>query len=249
MKQGRTAMRVNTDGVLIGAWVDLSPSYRNLLDIGTGCGTIAVMLAQRLNELCGESGPIFITGLEPHSGSFCDAKENFEAACSLFSNRNDENGINLNAKNLTLKEYMNLCERDEAFRIDLIISNPPYFSRSLKSSDANKSLAKHADALPQSEIIRAAESLLSEQGRLALILPDKEADSFIRKISLTGMFTLTRFCKVRTTTDKPFSRYMMEFGRKLNCPSKLIEEQFTLMENGKFTISYMELTQSFYLNF
>ena len=134
-------------------------------------------------------------------------------------------------------------------KVDLIISNPPYFSHSLKSTNADKSLVRHADALPHSEIIWATEKLLSAEGRLVLILPNNEADSFIRKILITGQFGLERVCRVRTTPNKPCTRYMMEFGRKQKCPPKLIEEQLTLMENNKFTIPYMELTQSFYINF
>jgi tRNA1Val (adenine37-N6)-methyltransferase len=259
--QGRTAMRINTDGVLIGAWATLSHNCNNILDIGTGCGTIAIIIAQRLNELYSEHNSRFsITCIEPHGGSFCDAKENFESASLLFSKRQGqereqwninekESGIFFNIINLTLKDYLYSCESKCMGKVDLIISNPPYFSHSLKSTNADKSLVRHADALPHSEIIWATEKLLSAEGRLVLILPNNEADSFIRKILITGQFGLERVCRVRTTPNKPCTRYMMEFGRKQKCPPKLIEEQLTLMENNKFTIPYMELTQSFYINF
>lgn len=246
--QGRTVMRVNTDGVLLGAWVRLPLNCNHILDIGTGCGVIALMLAQRISEANCENSKynVSITGIEPHNGSFCDACDNFMFS---FPDLYEEKGISLKAQNINLRQYVDLSGTLDIPKENLMISNPPYFSHSLKSSAEDKSMARHADSLPQSELIWAAEKILSPNGVLALILPDNEAESFIRKMRLAGIFALRRLCKVRTTDAKPFTRYMMEFVFKQNCPSILIEEQLTLMENGTFTISYMELTQSFYLNF
>ena len=243
LQQGRTAMRINTDGVLLAAWAGID-SLQRVLDIGTGCGVIAAIIAQRLSAKQRLSSPVQISAIESHRGSYEDAAENFSSLSSLWP------GISLYSHNCTLQEWMELCTRGGTGGdlYDLIISNPPYFTNSLKSAHTIKNSVRHADSLPQGQLILAAESLLAPSGRLAIILPCNEAQEFMRKVSLINELHLSRLCAVRTTPSKPVRRYMMEFARGEARPGEQVEEESLVIQdvNG-YTEEYRALTGGLYI--
>ena len=246
-------MRINTDGVLLAAWVgfsnigaDRGGAYPlRVLDVGTGCGVIAAIVAQRLAANMPLHSPVEITALEPHRGSFEDASENFAALSPHLPN------ISLSAQDCTLLEWMELCAVDGecAGGYNLIISNPPYFTNSLKSAHTIKNSVRHSDSLPQGQLILAAERLLAPSGRLALILPDNEAQEFIRKVSLIDELHLARLCTVRTTPSKPVKRYMMEFARgTAQHGNSAVEENLVIQDLNGYTEEYRALTGGLYIN-
>lgn len=206
IKQERSAMKVNTDGVLLGAWMsllwgpeelqfpqpDLQPSQPNsqpshsfaeefilhLLDIGTGTGVISLMAAQRFAQMQNSNIIAVIDAVEIDMESYKDAVENFANSPWGAEPQN----IFLRAEYSSLQQHAQqpsaLC-----LKYDLIFSNPPYFIDSLKTSEQARSNARHTDTLSQSEIIRYSRMLLKKGGRLALILPAAEGDQFLQKIN------------------------------------------------------------------
>ena len=161
----RSSMRVNTDAVLLGAWAPLPASPERILDIGTGSGVIALMLAQRCSEAK-------ITAIDIDEASVSQARENFLA--SPWPER-------LAAENISLQELASRNPkspkepRQPSF--DLIISNPPFFRDALRNPDPTRRQARHTDTLSFDELCSCSAALLAPEGRLALILPaDAEAD-------------------------------------------------------------------------
>lgn len=203
IEQNNSAMRVNTDGVLLGAWMTIpklaeenNNSYKSerkeivgrcfrFLDIGTGTGVIALMAAQRLSEVLEEGAEVEIDALEIDEGAFGDAKANF--ANSTWGNNDNLQNIILTAYLSSLQEFnpksLNSCSINATNRYDLIFSNPPYFIESLKSSDSAKCNARHTDTLSQSDLIKHALRLIKFKGVFALVLPVVEGEEFISKIN------------------------------------------------------------------
>ena len=244
-----SAMKVNTDGVLLGAWMNILETDRLLLDVGTGSGVIALMAAQRIAGY-GKEG-VVIRGIDIDEGSVADALENFSN--SPWSIQSGRGNIGLEAR---LSPFQEVKERISSEKYDLIFSNPPYFINSLKSTDAAKSGARHTDTLGQGEILRWSEELLAENGRLALILPSAEAGEFVRKTEFLienkkdgePKLHLSRLCKVRTLESKPYRRWMMEFVFTNKIP-ELEQSQLIIQSSGDYTAQYRQLTGDFYLNF
>ena len=213
--QQRTAMKVNTDGVLLGAWMNIQPSDRNFLDIGTGTGVIALMCAQRLDELhkCvatdgGNRHDCSITGIEIDGNAYADASENVSASPWPW----------VNLQHIALQDYIPLPDK----KFDLIFTNPPYFINSLKSLRCEMLNAKHTDTLSQMDLFNNALRLLEHSGRLAMILPVTEGREFIRKTEFVGehggdTLNLIRICEVYTVAHKPAKRLLMEFEKGGYC--------------------------------
>ena len=246
VNQSRSAMRVNTDGVLLGAWMEIYPSDTSLLDVGTGSGVIALMAAQRVNDLhsCNPDFPsIEIVGVDIDEGSVADAAENFRS----------ESNVKMEAK---LASFQELPKFESTKKYNLIFSNPPYFINSLKSTDEAKSNARHTDTLNQGDLIHTSLQLLAPEGRLALVLPSVEAQEFVRKIEFLAScakkgetpLRLSRLCEVHTIKTKPAKRWLMEF--KLSDVNLVAEKsQLVIQSQGDYTAQYKELTKDFYLNF
>ena len=150
IRHDKCAMKVGTDAVLLGAWADIT-ACKNILDIGTGTGIIALMLAQR----CFAN----IDAIDIDTDAYSQAKEN--VAASPFAER-------INVIHASCSEYTGSCARE---KYDLIVSNPPYFINSLKCPDNKRSVARHTDSLSLFELIDDSCSLLSLSGRIALVLP------------------------------------------------------------------------------
>ncbi|MBR7157671.1 MAG: methyltransferase domain-containing protein [Bacteroidales bacterium] len=250
--QENSAMKVNTDGVLLGAWLTITGTEGRMLDVGTGTGVIALMAAQRFAECSqepAESGGKLvkcqIDAIDIDAASVEDAAGNFERSGFASS------VLGLEARHISLQELAAETE----LKYDLIFSNPPYFINSLKSSDGQRSNARHTDTLGQGELLKCAMDLLAPEGRLAVVLPAAEGELLLQKIDYlrnrgVGGYALqpARLCRIHTTIKKPAKRWLMEFvytQESLN----LVESQLTIMSDGDYTAGYKSLTGDFYLNF
>ncbi|MDD2293977.1 MAG: methyltransferase [Bacteroidales bacterium] len=224
-----SAMKVNTDGVLLGAWVSLSSEDTLLMDIGTGTGVMALIVAQRLSDL--SEHPFRIEAIDIDEASVCEAADNFASSPWKES---------LRAENCRLQSYRRQCKE-----FDLLFCNPPYFKDSLKAPSLRRSNARHEESLPGPDIIVGAKELLSPHGRLSLILPPVEGDGFITITKGNGLY-LNRICKVKSRPGLEVKRYMMEFSFR---QTDLMEESLTIQEESDYTAEYKSLTKDFYLNF
>lgn len=233
----RSALKVGTDGVLLGAWLRIDGTQRHILDVGTGSGVIAVMMAQR-------SAGATVIGIDIDAPSVEDAKANM--AASPWADRiaafvSDFRGFGL-------------AEHPQAFlaqcKYDIVVSNPPFFVNSLKAPDSRRSDARHNDALTHKDLIEGAVRILSERGRLALILPCAEADLFIKEAAVSGL-SLSRICRVSTLEGGEPRRSLMEFTLcdASNASAAPVEESLAIQNESDFTLGYKSLTKDFYLKF
>jgi tRNA1Val (adenine37-N6)-methyltransferase len=221
----KCAMKVGTDGVLLGAWTDIGQAKR-ILDVGTGTGLIALMLAQRNNNC-------EIVGIDIDENAAEQATSNFEA--SPFCGR-------LTALCRQLQDF----DTDEKF--DLIVSNPPYFVNSLKCPDGKRSNARHTDSLPLDTLLTESKRLLSNNGRLALILP-YEQEKILRSTAETIGFFLKRSVAVLPTPSSSPKRILAEFSASPIANEDDLEEWNIVIELSRHVYSqeYIELTKDFYL--
>ncbi len=224
IEQDQTPMKVGTDGVLVGAWSD-AKDKKNCLDIGTGTGLIALMLAQRFSNLN-------ITGVELNNGAFINAKDNFKN--SPWSNRLDAVASDLN-------------HFEPIGSYDLIVSNPPFFINSQKNPEKGKSTARHTDTLSFESLIDFSIKNLNPDGQLDLILPVVEGDIFINQAEQRG-FHLNRYCKISPKQYKKPHRILMSFS-KIKTPIKQESLTLELIGRHQYTLNYKSLTKDFYLKF
>ena len=218
-------MKVNTDGVLLGAWIDPGNAGK-ILDIGTGTGVIALIMAQRTNAE--------ITGIEIEKNAALEAAANAEN--SIWSDR-------IKIFNISLQEFV----RKNQTPFDLIVCNPPFFINSKKSSDPGLSIAKHNELLSLEELAAFSAGLLQPDGRLAVILPVKEANQFITIAALKNLY-LYRATEVKPKIFKNPVRMLMEFSREEKEP-ELSGLTIHNEDSSGFTDEYRALTKEFYLNF
>ena len=228
----RSAMKVNTDGVLLGAAMSVREGDSRLLDIGTGTGTIALMAAQRLLEIT--SSPVRISAIDIDEPSATEAEMNF---------RNSPWAEHMEAFNLSLDEYAAQLPAEEKF--DMIFSNPPYFEDSLTAPDERKSTARHtSDGLSYRDIFEFAKERLTDDGRVSLVLPADQEAAICRYARMCGLHLL-RILRVRTVTRKAPIRIIIEFSRhRTDTPD---DSTLTIQSEGKYTQEYLSLTRDFYL--
>jgi tRNA1Val (adenine37-N6)-methyltransferase len=219
----KSAFKVGTDGVLLGASADLT-GVMNILDIGSGSGLITLMLAQRCNAT--------ITAIEPDRDSYIQSCENV--------NRTDWHK-RIKIIHTDLRNFNPLNEK-----FDLVVTNPPYFCDSLKSPDPRKSAARHNDSLSSADILEGADRLLKETGRLELIMPYVEGNIFIAKAGNYGFFC-NNILKIKPLPESEIRRLILTFSRT----RKTSVEKFLTIEHGRhqFTDDYINLTKDFYLKF
>ena len=235
------AMKVGTDGVLLGAWcpiTDNPSTVTHILDVGTGSGLVALMMAQR----CPEAQ---IDAIDIDEVAVNQAKENFQN--SVFSHQ-------LSAFKHSLQEWSNLqspiTNNQSAITnhpcYDLIVSNPPYFQNSLKNPDKGRELARHTDSLPFEELMAHSARLLKEDGQLALILP-AEAEQEIRTIAARHSLYCTRVTRVYSKETKPARRVLLAFSRQPSAVSPIEDTLVLENEIGGRSAAYSELCKEFYL--
>ena len=221
--QERSAFKIGTDGVLLGAWADASLA-ENALDIGTGTGLIALMLAQKSS--CS------ITALEPDKDSYNEAVHN--VGISPWSKK-------IRVLNKRLQDYQ------ISTKYDLIVTNPPFFQRSLHNADKRLSRARHNYDLDSSALLNAAVKLLNADGKMCLVLPYTEAALFIADASEYGLYC-NRVLKVKPLPSSGVKRMLMEFGKE----KKQLHQSFLVLETGKrheYSADYKKLTADYYLAF
>lgn len=236
----RSAMKVNTDGVLLGAAMTISPSDRTMLDVGTGTGTIALMAAQRLSYAILNSSSVILNEVKNPRIDAIDIDEASASEASANFINSPWNSI-LKAHHLPLEEFAASAETV----YDLIFSNPPYFEDSLTAPDERKSTARHtSDGLSYRDIFEFAKDRLSENGRVSLVLPADQEAALTRYARMCGLY-LFRILRVRTVPRKAPSRIIAEFSRT-RC-AELSEELLTIQDEGKYTQEYLSLTGDFYL--
>ena len=223
--QDRCAMKVGTDGVLLGAWVPVNHNPFSILDIGSGTGIIALMLAQRTNA---EQ----IDALEIDEDAYEQAVENFEN--SPWEDR-------LFCFHAGLDEFIDEPE-DE---YDLIVSNPPFYSEDYKTESEQRDLARFQDAMPFEELIEAADLMLSENGIFAVILPFKEEDNFIALAKEFELYPL-KITRIKGNLTSPVKRSLLAFSRNQDHEIK-IDELTIEIDRHTYTPEYIELTKEFYL--
>ena len=224
IKQETAAMKVGTDGVLLGAWTDVE-NINSVLDIGTGSGVIALMIAQRCNAQ--------IRAVEIDTSSAEQAKHNFEQ--SLWNDR-------LSIETISLQEYL----KNQTTKFDLIVSNPPYFNKSLKSPSPERTLTRHTDELPNADLLDGVSKLLQPDGRFCAIFPYTEGNLFIAEAVNYGLFCNKKLF-VQTKPEKPVIRILTEFSfNKKRLPDSALSIH-TL--EGDYTEEYKRLTADFYLSF
>ncbi|MDG2432995.1 methyltransferase [Flavobacterium sp.] len=218
-------MKIGTDGVLLGAWAPTTNHPFSVLDIGTGTGIIALMLAQRTNA---EQ----IDALEIDEATYEQAVDNFEN--SPWSDR-------LFCFHAGLDEFIEEPE-DE---YDLIISNPPFYSEDFKSNNAQRDLARFQDAMPFEDLIEAADLLLSENGIFAVIIPFKEEEKFL---ALATEFELYPFkiTHVKGTPTTEIKRSLLALSRN-ETTDLVVDELIIEIERHVYTPEYIALTKEFYL--
>ncbi|MCU0456472.1 MAG: methyltransferase [Bacteroidales bacterium] len=222
--QENCAFKVGTDGVLLGAAADVTDSG-SILDIGTGTGLIAIMLAQRT------TAEIF--AIEPDPSSYSQACSN--AAMSPWADR-------IKIFRTTLQDF------DPGSRkFDLIVSNPPFFSDSLKNPDPVKALARHNDSLSGKELLSGSKRLLAKGGRLEIIMPYVEGSILVAEAPEYDLYC-NRIIKIRPLPTSEVRRLILTFsGEKTP-----LHESWLTIEHGKrheFTDAYKNLTRDFYLKF
>lgn len=224
IQQDRCAMKVGTDGVLLGAWTPIINHPYNILDIGTGTGLIALMLAQRSNA---EQ----IDAIEIDDDAYEQATENFEN-----SPWNDR----LYCYHAGLDEFVEEVEEE----FDLIVSNPPFYTDEYKSGDDQRDNARFEDSLPFDELVEAADYFLSDHGIFALIVPFKEEEKIIALCQERDLFPL-KITRVKGTPTTEIKRSLMAFTR-IEQPA-VIDELVIEVGRHDYTPEYIELTKEFYL--
>ena len=226
IQQDRCAMKVGTDGVLLGAWTPLYNGPYSVLDIGSGTGLIALMIAQR-------SFAEQIDAIEIDDNAFSQCFENFEA--SPWMDR-------LYAYHSSLEDFTE--EFFEETTYDLIVSNPPFYTENYKTGNEQRDTARFTDSLPFEQLIACTEGLLSEDGIFATIIPYKEEETFLELASEYGLYPF-KICRVQGTPDTEIKRSMIAMTR---IPAQIKYEKLIIeLERHQYTEEYKQLTKNFYL--
>ena len=221
--QEHCAMKVGTDGTLLGAWAQASEGACHILDIGTGTGLIALMMAQRYPQAK-------VTAIDIDDGAVRQAKENVSA--SPFVDR-----INV------IKADVLTFEEEEKY--DSIVCNPPFFEDSLTCPDPQRTEARHTVSLGYRQLMEAAFRLLKDDGHFSLIIPSDCRERSESEAHLRGFF-LSRVCSIQTTPKKAPKRYMIELTKQ---PVNEVDTTNGILESSPQVRSdwYQELTKEFYI--
>lgn len=229
LSHANSSMRVGTDAVLLGSWFGIpSGCLRDgrVLDVGCGCGIIAMMAAQRLPHC-------HVLGIDIDSQSVHEATQN--AKRSDFAER----------ISFMEKDVRTLCNEDGAGRFFLILCNPPYYTEDTLPPDARRSYARNTAHLSFGELIGAITRLLEPAGTFAVVLPMQARDSFLKETSFEGLH-IHRECRIQTVSGKSPKRVLLEFGFEqydmVNITTLILQDK-----DGKRSAEYAKLCRDFYL--
>ncbi|MFT4832867.1 MAG: tRNA1Val (adenine37-N6)-methyltransferase [Psychroserpens sp.] len=222
--QDKSAMKIGTDGVLLGAWSSIDKRPYAILDIGSGTGLIALMMAQR-------SDAEMIDAIEIDGDAYEQSVENFE--CSPWADR-------LYCYHAGLDEFV--AELDE--RYDLIISNPPFYSEEVPSGSEARDIARQNSALPFDELLDGVSKLLEDEGVFSTIIPYKEEEAFIKMASSFNLFP-NRVTRVKGNPSAEIKRSLLEFSFSKNSMDS--NELIIEVQRHQYTQEYIKLTKEFYL--
>lgn len=223
IQQDKAAFKVGTDGVLLGAIAGVA-GVKRILDIGAGTGLISIMLAQRSDAI--------ITAIEPDHESCNQCLENV-SLCNWKER--------ISVENASLQEFQPVN------KFDLIVSNPPYFSDSLRNPEPRKASSRHNDSLTNSELLTNVLRLMTDTGRFQLIMPYAEGSILIAEANAYGLHC-NSILKIRPLPTSGINRLIITFSRE----RRKTAEKFLTIEHGgrhEFTEEYKSLTKDFYLKF
>ena len=222
VRQERCAMKVGTDGTLLGAW---ARGGKMILDVGTGTGLIALMMAQRHPEAQ-------VTAVDIDEEAAQQARENVDA--SPFAERIA----------VVQADIRRMAEMADMPTFDAVVANPPYFNDSLKSPDKQRTIARHTTTLSYAELTKAAVRLLADDGELSVVIPSDCKERLESEALLCGL-SKVRECAVRTTPRKQPHHYLLAFRKH---PAPLVTEEGVIeTAPGERSPWYQQLTQDFYL--
>lgn len=226
--QDRCAMKVGTDGVLLGAWAQ---GGKRILDIGTGTGLIALMMAQRFPDAV-------VDAVELDVEAAAQATEN--VLSSAFVER-------IHVYRTAIQQFAQDKRQQVPFPslYDSIVSNPPYFQYSLKNPDARRTLARHTDSLCFRDLMKVVANLLSEDGQFSVVIPFDAKQALMDEAVIQGLFLVRKYV-VKTLSHKPPKRCLLSFCKKR---TDFIEEKEVVMMDTPQQRSawYQNLTENFYL--
>ena len=265
----RCAMKVGTDGVLLGAWCPLpitkyplpnsaasnSPQgvlYPRILDIGTGSGLIALMLAQRLSSQSPIANNLYtIDAIDIDADAVAQAQYNFEQSPWSFHLHAHHSTLqdwspSLRRSDLQVKRSSSEANFKRSNLYSLIVSNPPYFQDSLKNPNAQRATARHTDTLSYAELIAHSARLLQEDGILALVLPI-EAEQEILTLATDHGLHPTHITYVHSKPGKPAKRLLIALSPISNTQYPITDTMYIESENAPRSDEYKELTKDFYL--
>ena len=225
--QDKTAMKVGTDAVLLGAWCTVDNYLDSILDIGAGTGVISLMIAQR-------SDAMTIDAVEVDENAYEEAVENFEKS---------DWGDRLYCYNCTFQEFADEIAAEEE-RYDLIVSNPPFYTDNFESDDVSRNKARFTSSLSFEELIFGISKILSENGIFSTIIPFKEEINFIKMAKEHHLF-LNKVCRVQGNTNSEVKRSLLAFSFQ----ETELEETHLIIEIARhqYTEDYIKLTKDFYL--
>ena len=237
IQQDRCAMKVGTDGVLLGAWAE---GGQRILDIGSGTGLISLMMAQRFPEAQ-------VWGIDIDPDACMQARENVAAspfadrvgiACCALQNLSEEHLVRGSEELLEMKE-------GEGNLFDAIVSNPPFFVNGLKNPDSKRAMARHSDSLPFSVLMRGVKRWLSDEGVFSAIVPADVLESFVSEAYCSGL-SLVRQCGVKTVERKQPKRYLVAFSKRR---TGMMDKRTEIMtdSDGNRSEWYAKITEEFYL--
>jgi tRNA1Val (adenine37-N6)-methyltransferase len=227
INQDKTAMKVGTDAVLLGAWCSLETCPDTILDVGSGTGLISLMMAQR-------SDAETIDAVEIDPDAYEQNVANFEK--SGWSDR-------LFCYHSSFQDFsQEMKEEDEEY--DLIISNPPFYNDNFETDNISRNTARFTSALSFRDLLEGTSKILSDSGVFTIIIPFKEEVAFVSLARKYGLF-LNRVCRVRGTENSEIKRSMLDFSFY----QKELEETTLVIEKDRhiYTQEYVNLTKDFYL--